>query len=249
MVWAVLVAVGVAIVSMTLFGARLTRRPVKDSIVDNLETEADPNDPWAAWKPRPFEELDRPRPRVWPVMAAFTGLVLMGAGFAGARQTLWAAPTADASTTQAAVVTPRPYTVQVDIPPTPTPKPTPVPTPTPVPATPKPVVTAAPAAPTPSASQPAATTAPAGTGPTLTGSAWCTGGNLHLNYNATANGSPLSWIAVYVDGKNVKGGPISGNAHSSSYQGPGSSGNHDLEVSVQDKAGRTSRKQFGATCA
>ena len=249
MVWAVLVAVGVAIVSMTLFGARLTRRPIKDSIVDTLETESDPNDPWAAWKPRPFEELDRPRPRVWPVMAAFTGLVLMGAGFAGARQTLWAAPAADASTTQASVVTPRPYTVQVDIPPTPTPKPTLAPTPTPVPATPKPVVSAAPPASTPAASQPAATAAPTGAGPTITGSAVVQRRQPAPELQRDGGRSPLSWIAVYVDGKNVKGGPISGNAHSSSYQGPGSAGNHDLEVSVQDKAGRTSRKQFGATCA
>jgi hypothetical protein len=238
MVWAVLVAVGVAIVSMTLFGARITRRPPPaDRIVDDLD-EADPNDPWAAWKPRPFEELDRPRPRLWPVGAALTGLVLVGAGFAGARQTIWAT-TADAAPE---ITTPMPYIVQVDIPPTPSPKPTPKPTPTPVPSTPEPqVATPAPVVVT--------TAAPAaGSAPSLSGSASCSGGKLHLSYTATAHGSELSWLAVYADGKVVKGGPVSGSTISGSWQGPGSPGDHPLEVSVQDKAERTSRKQFQVRC-
>jgi hypothetical protein len=242
MVWAVLVAVGVAVVSMTLFGARITRRPPPaDRIVDDIDT-SDPSDPWAAWKPRPFEELDRPRPRLWPVGAALTGLVMVGAGFAGARQTLWATAAAD---TPDAITTPRPYIVQVEIPPTPTPKPTPVPTATPAPATPKPqVATPAPAT-TDTTNAPAAAT---GSAPTLTGSATCSGGILRLSYTASAHGSPLSWLAVYVDGKVVKGGPISGNSHSSSWQGSGSAGDHALEVSVQDKAEHTTRKQFQVRC-
>jgi hypothetical protein len=248
MVWAVLVAVGVAVVSMTLFGARLTKRPPADRIVDDLDAP-DPSDPWAAWKPRPFEELDRPRARIWPVLCAFTGLALVGAGLAGARQTLWATET----TTAAAQGQPRPYTVQVDIPATPTMKPTPVPTPTPAPRTPAPTAApAAPAAPSstgaPKASA-AATAAPAGTGPTLSGSSNCAGGSLTVSYAATAHGSPLSWIAVWADGKAVKGGPVSGESHSSSYSQPATPGGHDLEVTVEDKAGRSSRKVFHATCA
>jgi hypothetical protein len=244
MVWAVLVALGVAVVSMTLFGARLTRRPqLEDSIVEDLDADVDPHDPWAAWKPRPFEEIDRPRPRVWPVLAAFTGLIMVGAGFAGARQTLWATPSASAIQ----VATPRPYTVEVELPPTPTVKPTPKPTV--APATPAPPApTAAPAT---AAPQPAATAAPAsaatGSAPTITGSASCSGGTITLNYTAT--GTELSWIAVWVDGKSVKGGPISGSSHSSSYSGAATPGDHDLEVSVEDKAGRTSRKVFYARCA
>src|SRR5687767_4338127 len=132
MVWAILVAVGVAVVSATLFAARFTRRKSADEIVEHLEIATDPNDPWAAWKPRSFDEVDRPRPRVWPVLAAITGLVMVGAGFAGARQTLWA-QTAEPAAAGAA---PQPYTVEVDIPATPTPKPTP----TPPPPTPKPTV-------------------------------------------------------------------------------------------------------------
>lgn len=245
MVWAVLVAVGVAVVSMTLFGARITRRPPPaDRIVDDIE-DADPSDPWAAWKPRPFEEMDRPRPRLWPVGAALTGLVMVGAGFAGARQTLWTTAAADTP----AITTPRPYVVQVDIPPTPTLKPTPVPTAKPVVATPKPQV----AAPTPAVAATSATAAPlaaaaTGSGPTLTGSATCSGGTLRLSYTASSEGSELSWLAVYADGEVAKGGPISGRSHSNSWQGPGTPGDHALEVSVEDAAGRTSRKQFQVTC-
>jgi hypothetical protein len=246
MVWAVLVAVGVAVISMTLFGARLTRRPKADSIVEHLDEPVDPNDPWAAWKPREFEELDRPRPRLWPVGAALTGLVMIGAGFAGARQTLWAAP-AEARSGAEAIATPHPYTVQVDIPATPTLKPTPVPTPDPTVApTALPIVHTA----TPTQA-PSATTAPVAdsTAPTLSGSSNCTGGMLHFSYSATAHGSDLSWIAVYVDGKTVKGGPINGPSYSSSWSGPGTHGDHSLEVSVQDKAGHTARKQFQSHCA
>jgi hypothetical protein len=245
MVWAVLVAVGVAVISMTLFGVRLTRKPSHmDRIVDDLAT-SDPDDPWAAWKPRPLDELDRPRARLWPVGAALTGLVMIGAGFAGARQTLWASPT---SAGPVGGATPKPYVVQVEIPETPTPKPTPRPTATPVPATPRPTVrpamaaTAAPA----TSSAPTPTAAVTGSAPVVSGSASCSGGTLSLSYSAT--GTELSWLAVYADGAAVKGGPISGNSHSSSYQKPASSGDHDLEVVVEDKAGRTSRKAFGATC-
>ncbi len=239
MVWAVLVAVGVAVTSMTLFGARLTRRPSReDLIVEDLES-SDPDDPWAAWKPRPFEELDRRRPRLWPVGAAITGLLMVGAGFAGARQTLWAATSAS-PTTEA---TPRPYVVQVDIPETPTPKPTPKPTATPVPATPLPTA-AATVAP---ASSAAATAVPTGSGPTLAGSSSCSGGSVTLSYSA--GGTELSWLAVYADGKVVRGGPISGNANSGTYTQAATPGDHNLEVAVEDKAGRTTRKQFQTRCA
>jgi hypothetical protein len=244
MVWAVLVAVGVAVVSMTLFGARLTRRPGQDRIVEEIDA-ADPSDPWAAWKPREFDEIDRPRPRIWPVLCAFTGLVLVGAGFAGARQTLWATEAAASS----AGDLPKPYTVQVDIPATPTMKPTPKPTATPVPATPRPTIAPAPAATAAPSASAAATAAPTGTGPTLAGSSNCAGGKLTVSYTATAHGSPLSWIAVWVDGKSVKGGPVSGESNSGSYSGAATPGDHDLEVTVEDKAGRSARKAFVAHCA
>ena len=245
MVWAILVAAGVAVVSMTLFGARITKRPQQDLIVESIES--DPNDPWAAWKPRDFEEMDRPRPRIWPILSAFTGLALVGAGFAGARQTLWA--TEAAQPTLGAI--PSPYTVQVDIPATPTLKPTPKPTPTVAPATQRP--TAAPSTPTattaPAASTTAATAAPTGSGPTISGSATCASGKISVSYSATAHGSPLSWVAVWVDGASVKGGPISGETHSSSYSGAASAGDHDVEVTVEDKAGRSARKTFVAHCS
>jgi hypothetical protein len=232
MIWAVLVAVGVAVVSMTLFGARITRRPSpEDRIVADLEV-TDPDDPWAAWKPRPIDVIDEVRrPRLWPVGAALTGLLMVGAGFAGARQTLWTSAAADASDHE--LTTPEPYIVQVEIPPTPTPKPTPKPTP---------VRTAAP-------STNASAAAASGTAPTLSGSASCSGGALSLSFTATAQGSRLSWYAVYVDGSVKKGGPLNGASYTGSYQGPGTPGDHALEVAVEDDAKRTSRKQFQVRCA
>lgn len=245
MVWAVLVAVGVAVVSMTLFGARITRRPTpEDRIVADLEV-SDSDDPWAAWKPRPIEDIDQVRrPRLWPVGTALTGLVMVGAGFAGARQTLWT--TASAGETSS-LTTPEPYIVQVEVPPTPSPKPTPEPTPVP---------TAAPTA-KPQVATPAATAAPettpaapvTGQAPTLQGSATCSGGVLKVSFSATAHGSELSWYAVYTDGKVAKGGPLSGTSHSGSWQGSGSPGDHALEVSVEDEAKRTARKQFQVRCS
>ena len=245
MIWAVLVAVGVAVVSMTLFGARITRRPGPDDrIVADLEV-TDPDDPWAAWKPRPFEEIDRRRPRLWPVGTALTGLVMVGAGFAGARQTLWTTAAADAAPD---LTTPEPYIVQVKIPPTPTPKPTPKPTPVPTaPPTTRPVITAEAAA-TAAPASTAPATAVSGRAPSLEGSAGCSGGILKVSFTATAHGSELSWYAVYADGKVAKGGPLDTSSHSGSWQGSGSPGDHALEVSVEDAAGRTARKQFQVSC-
>jgi hypothetical protein len=88
---------------------------------------------------------------------------------------------------------------------------------------------------------------PAGSGPSISSSASCQGG-IRVNYTATSTGSTLKWLAVYMDGKVVKGGPISGSSHSGSYQGPPAAGDHDLEVSVEDSAGRTSRRQHHVTC-
>ena len=243
MLWAALVAVGVGIVSMTIFGARLTRRP-HDAHHLEIDAETDPADPWAAWKPRPFEEIDRPRPRLWPLLAALTGLVLVGAGFAGAQRTLWAPVAAPAEPT------PHPYILEVEVSPTPAPTlaPTPVPTAAPAAAAPTPAPVVRTAAPT-MAPQPAtpAPSAAAGPGPTLTGSASCSGGELTATYNASSDAG-LKWLAVYIDGDIAKGGPISGTSHSGSHSQAATSGPHDVEVSVEDKDGQTSRRQMRAVC-
>jgi hypothetical protein len=236
MVWGVLVALGVAIVSMTVFGARLTKR-AQDGIVESLEDDLDPNDPWAAWKPRPFEEHEkRPRPRVWPVLASLAGLVFVGAGFAGARQT-----PADSETTLAAPVLPTPKALTVDV------EVTPPPTPTPLPPTPRPVIRTAPTS-APSASAPT-TAAASSAGPTISGSPSCSAGKLTLSYSAAAKGSPLAWLAVYIDGAIAKGGPVQGSAINGSVSKQATPGTHALELSVEDKAGQTSRKQFQTTCS
>lgn len=232
--WAALVALGVAVVSMTVFGARFTRTESEDPTGD-FDSATDPADPWAAWKPRPFEELERrPRPRLWPILAALTGLVMIGAGFAGARQNLWT----QSATASAPDPTPHPLVVEVEAAQS---KATPVPTPTPKP-TPHRVV----AAPKAAAAKPS--TAPTSAGPLLSGSASCGSGRLRINVTATARGSSLSWMAIYVDGKVAKGGPISGQQHTTTYETSGSPGTHALEASVQDKAGKTTRKQFQVRC-
>jgi len=247
MLWALLFAGGVAVVTMTIFAARLTRKPDRVRAETEFAPVIDPADPWAAWKPRSsFEELDRPRPRLWPLLGALTGVVLVGAGFAGARETIWA--TAASPTTglgPVAEVTTQPDVVQVTVTDAPTPPPTPQPTaaPTPQPTlAPAPLHTSATSAPVAQA-----TAAPTGSGPTISATPSC-GGSLAISYTATANGSSLSWIALYVDGAVAKGGPISGMSYSSSYSKPATHGDHALEVSVQDKAGRTSRKQYQVHC-
>jgi len=248
MLWPILVAGGVAVVTMTIFAARLTRKHNLVPAETEFTPSVDPNDPWAAWKPRSsFDELDRPRPRLWPLLGALTGLVLVGAGLAGVRQTMWGRA-AGPTTAMGAIaqVTSRPDVVQVTVTDAPTPPPTPEPTvaptaaPTPVPIA---VHTASPSI------VAAATAAPSGSGPTIAGSPSCGGGRLAISYTATANGSNLSWVAVYADGKVGKGGPISGASYSGSYSEPATHGDHALEISVQDKAGRTSRKQYQVHCA
>jgi hypothetical protein len=248
MVWALLVAGGVAVVSMTVFAAKLTRKAdprTQDSV--EFAPVVDPADPWAAWQPRSsFDDLDKPRPRLWPLLGALTGIVLLGAGLAGARQTIWATSAAPKTGLgPIAQVTTQPDIVQVTVTDAPTPPPTPAPTvvaPTDAP-TEAPVVPA-----TTKAPLAVKTAAPTGTGPSISASPSCAG-TLSISYTATADGSALSWIALYVDGAVAKGGPISGMSYSSSYSKPATHGDHTLEVSVQDRSGRTSRKQFQVHCA
>lgn len=236
MLWAALVAVGVAVVSMAILAARLTRTPEPNPHDDWEPAAGDPNDPWAAWRPRPFEDHERrPRPRVWPLLAGLTGLVLVGSGIAGARQTVRPPETRVMSVGEP---TPAPFVVEVAVTPSPT-----------TPPTAKPVVTQKPqiAAPKPSGT-PSASPAATGPGPAITGSATCQGGKLRLSYSVTAQGSDLAWVGVYADGRNVKGGPASGTSHAGTYEQTATPGDHSFEVSGQDKTGKTNRKQWQAHC-
>jgi hypothetical protein len=233
MLWAALVAGGVAIVSMAIFGARLTRT-AKDE-PDEIVPAADTDDPWAAWRPRPFDELDNAqRPRVWPVLASLTGLILVGGGLAGARQS-FEKPEALA----AADSTPEPFTIEVEV----TPTPTPAPTATPTPAA-KPAATAKSQA----ASQKPSTAAAAAPGPKISGSSSCTNLAAKVVYTVTPLNNDLSWVSVYMDGKLVKGGATGQSGHSGSYEHTTTAGAHTFEVAANDKAGHTSRKQFSAHC-
>lgn len=230
MLWAALVAGGVAIVSMAIFAARLTRKPVDDPHDDLVlpPSEIDPEDPWAAWEPRPFEDHERPpRPRFWPVLAALTGLVLVGGGLAGSRYS--------PSQPQAAAadMAPEPYLIEVKVSPTPTPPPTPTP-----------AATAKPAAKT----QVAAPAAPP-TGPLVTGSATCKGLQASVSFKVEGRGATLSYVGVYLDKKVVGGGPIASQTYQGTVQRTTTAGPHELEVSAQDTAGKTSRRQWRVTCA
>ncbi len=236
MLWAALVAAGVAIVSMAIFGARLTRKPDDDLQQDTIvpAPDVDPSDPWAAWQPRPFEDLDKvQRPRMWPVMASLTGLVLVGGGLAGARQAI------NEPNIQAAEGTPEPFTIEVKV----TPTPTPPSTPTPRPATPKPAASK----PQTAAAAPAAA-APA-TGPIISGSATCTERRAKVTFTVTGRGSDLSWVGIYLDGKVTGGGPTSAQKFDGGVERSTTPGDHTFEVSAQDKAGKSSRKQWQVHCA
>lgn len=237
MLWAALVAFGVAVVSMAILGARLTRRPDPDPPTE-LEPAADPDDPWSAWRPRPFEEHERPpRPRIWPVLAALTGLVLVGSGLAGARQAL-TPPEAVAHQP-----TTEPFLIEVEA------APTLPPAATPLPATPRPrapIVAAKPQATAPIAPT---TAAAAKTGPEISGTASCSDGKLRLSYSVKPKGANLSWVGVYLDKKVVRGGPVGDTGHSGSVERPASAGDHEFEVTADDKGGGHSRRQFRTHCA
>jgi hypothetical protein len=235
MIWAGLVALGVAVASMAIFAARLTRRRAPDVVPEEeFVPSSDPSDPWAAYRPRPFDEVERHRPRMWPAVAGVFGLVLVAGGVVGARQSTQLTSVDTAPTT-------KPYIVDVKPPSTPAPTAAPTAQPTVTP-----VVHHSVAAPAPSRKPAVAATAP-GAAPKISGGMSCSGGSLHVSAQLT--GTKLTWFGLYVDGKVAKGGPISGNSYSTSYSKAATHGDHTAEATAQDKAGHTSRKVFTAHCA
>jgi hypothetical protein len=235
--WAGLVAIGVAVASMAIFAARLTRKAsARDAAVEEFVPSADPDDPWAAYRPRPFEDVERRRrPRVWPAIAGVFGLVLVAGGVVGARQSTQL-------TTLEAAPTTKPYIVDVKPPSTPEPTLAPTPPPT-APPTAKPAYRPAVSRTT---TKPSVSTS-SGTGPKLSGFMSCSGGTLHTSISVS--GTKLSWFGLYVDGKVVKGGPISGSSYSTGYSKPASKGDHTAEATADDAAGHHSRKILTAHCS
>lgn len=232
MLWGIVVAVGVAITSMTIFAARLTRRPDHVS-PDDFVPQTDPDDPWAAYAPRPMDELDRPRPRVWPVAAALVGLLLIGGGIAGARQE------AISSTDRAGTIVDeiQPSELDIDVAPAASQEPdeeaeTVEAAPDPTPA---PQVTAAPVA--------------SGTGPpSIDATASCASGTVKLEFSITAGAANLSWFTLHLDGDSVRGGPIGGTSFSSSYSQAAGAGDHVFELVADDKDDGQSREFFRVSC-
>jgi hypothetical protein len=217
---------------MAIFSARLTRRrsPLH-AAPEEFVPSADPEDPWAAYRPRPFDDVERRRPRMWPVVAGVFGLVLVAGGVVGARQSTQFA-TVDAAPTT------KPYLV--DVRPPSTPKPTPAPTPAPT-------LAAAPQVyhPTPATKPVKASIAAAA--PNVAGSLSCAAGSLRVSVSIT--GTHLSWFGLYLDGKVVKGGPISGSSFSTSYSKPATKGDHTAEATADDAAGHHGRRLFTIHCA
>lgn len=241
MFWAVIVAAGVAVVSMTFFATWLTRRQAPEPPVEEFSPSPDPTDPWAAYRPRPFEDMiERPRPRLWPLVTGLVGLVLVGGGIAGARQNASLEAIAPLAPTQA----PSTFVLEVEETPPPTAAPTATPVPTAAP-TAKPAATKAPVAAKPQASK-SPTSATTTGSPTISGSAGCQSGALKVSF--TANGTSLSWFAIYIDKQVFKGGPISGNSYAASAGKTVEPGTHEVEITVDDKSGRRARKLFQVTC-
>ena len=235
--WAGLVAAGVAVATMAIFAARLTRRQTSADVpVEEFVPSADPDDPWAAYRPRPFEDVERRRPRMWPAVAGVFGLVLVAGGVVGARQS------SSIATLEAAPTT-KPYIVDVNASDTPAPTLPPTPAPTVAPSTPQPVYHAAPV----KATKPVtASSSTSGAAPKISGFFSCSGGTLHLN--ASVSGTKLAWFGLYVDGKVAKGGPISGSSYSTSYSKAASKGDHTAEVTADDAAHHHGDKIFTAHC-
>ena len=63
----------------------------------------------------------------------------------------------------------------------------------------------------------------------------CDAGTVQVNYTFHGH-EGLRWFTVYLDGETVRGGPVSGTEHSGSWAGDAASGEHDIEVVVEDTA-------------
>lgn len=245
MIYGVVVALGVALVALTFVIARGTSALEQDEVVQ--PQTIDPDDPWSAFAPRPMEELDRRRTRMWPALSAVTGLVLIGAGLLASRAAAERPEEVAAAATDE--LTPAPYLIEVRLrTPAPTPDATPEPTAEPT-AAPAAVPTTAPAAPAPStAPSPAANSVAMG-GPAVAGQAGCSSGTLSLSYTITAtSGRQLKYFTAYLDGGAIAGGPISGSSHNGGYEKPAGSGDHEFEVVAEDASGGRTVKRFQAHC-
>jgi hypothetical protein len=70
-----------------------------------------------------------------------------------------------------------------------------------------------------------------------------------VSYEINARGANLSWVGIYLDGKVVGGGPVSSTRYAGSTERTTTAGDHELEVSAQDKAGKSARKQWRVHCS
>lgn len=250
----VLIVCGTGVVLATVLLARRTRyRPA--------EPASPSDDPWAAYAPRSTEEIERDRPRLWPVAGALAGVVLVLGGLLAARTT--------PATTVRLDATPTPLAIEIGAAASPSPAETASPTPEASPTaspTPSAAATATPRARTTarpsSAPQPTPTPRPTPTptptpvkpGPTVGASTSCftSGGSptASINYSATArSGTRLTSLRLSLDGRQVASPGVSGRTqYSDSYSTSTSPGSHTFTLTASASDGGSTTRSFPVSC-
>lgn len=247
------VTLGVAIVVATFFAARLTR--------PRADTGPDPDSPW---RPRPLEDTEPRRMRLWPVATTLVGILLLSGGLLGVD------PGADPDVAPVAVAdpTPRPYLLEVQIATAPSPEPTPEPTPEPsaTPATPSRGGSSgssgssggsgsgggsggtAPSRPPTPAPTPTPTPKP---GPAISASTSCFSNALQIGYTASArSGTTLAGLRVDHNGSTVQQPSVSGRSqYSGNYQTSAPSGDHTFTVTASGSDGGVTVRTYSVRCA
>jgi hypothetical protein len=70
-----------------------------------------------------------------------------------------------------------------------------------------------------------------------------------MRVTINVSGTHLAWFGLWVDGKSVKGGPISGSSYSTTYSKQVGHGDHTAEATADDAAHHHGDKFFAAHCA
>lgn len=234
MVPLVLIVAGTAVFGGTFLAARLTSH-----------SGPMPDDLWAA----PTDELERGRPRVWPVVSGLGGLVLVAGGLVGVQTTPAERLTdPDHATARPTLIEVRVAGLEA------TPDPSPEPTPDAAPSTPAPVSSAAQtpapvAAPQPAA--PAPTPAPTPKpGPEMSTSANCTDGNLWIGYSVSAREqTTLETLVITGAGETHSVDGVSGaSRHSGTWQRSVEPGDHTVTITATASDGGRTQRTHQLTC-
>ncbi|HVE90988.1 MAG TPA: hypothetical protein VNE62_01625 [Actinomycetota bacterium] len=242
----VLVAAGLGAAIVVLLGARLTRKPRASATVANSTSP----DPISAFTPR--EHSERPRPRMWPVLALVPCLIAVAAG------ALESSRRSDEVATRVVSRSPGPFLVTIEETPPPeaspeaaaeSASPSPSALQSQAAARPTPRRTATPgvrAAPTATARA----TATSKAGPAISGTGTCSGGKAQVNVTVTARpGTTLSSLKITFDGSVLKQPGVSGQPKfNGSFGRTASAGKHSFTASATGSNGMSSSSNFAVTC-